>query len=165
MTTASPSDEDAIKNDHNLRAAYAAIAARAQSHRALRWQTPNLALVAEAFLLAIALGPQSTPMARLVASALNVMISLLCIQLMAKHREFQVRDRIALKELEGRLGLAEYHGKPDLDDLPLWKRLIRLSSTKLWIFGFAVLALVAVIILVVTLKAPGDLLEPCRSTF
>ena len=152
MTTASASGEegiteDTIENVANARAAYAAIAGRAQSYNDLQWQTPNLALVAEAFLLQIALGPQSTSVARLVASALNLMLSLLCIQKMAKHREMQINDRITLRKLEKRLGLPDYHCKPDLDDLPRWQRL---RSTRLWIIGFWGLALVALCILVVT---------------
>jgi hypothetical protein len=167
MTTASPSGEDAITEDAiedvgNARAAYAAIAARAQSYNALQWQTPALALAAEAFLLQIALGPLSTALARLVASALNFMLSLLCIQLMAKHREMQIDDRITLTNLEKRLGLPTYHKKPHLGDLPRWKQL---RSTNLWIVGFLVLALVALGIFCVTLgRLVWDLLEPCNST-
>jgi hypothetical protein len=168
MTTASPSGEDGItedtiEDDANARAAYAAIAARAQSHNALQWQTPALALAAEAFLLQIALGPLSTALARLVASALNFMLSLLCIQLMAKHREMQIDDRKTLIKLEKRLGLPVYHSQPGLDRLPRWKQL---GSTKLWIIGFLGLGLVALGIFFVTLgRLLWDLLEPCNSTF
>jgi hypothetical protein len=71
--------EDAIEDDDTARAAYAVIAARAQGYNHLQWQTPSLALTAEAFVLQIALGHESTPPARLVASTLNLMLSLLCI--------------------------------------------------------------------------------------
>jgi hypothetical protein len=156
MTAASPSGEDRITGDkirgvENARAAYGAIADWAQSHNALQWQTPALALTAEAFLLQIALGPQSTPPAQLVASALNFMLSLLCIQLMWKHRAMQIDDRMELQKLEERLGLPRYHRKPDLDGLKRWQRLLRTSSTRVWSVGFAVLALVALGIFVVTL--------------
>jgi hypothetical protein len=166
MATASPSGQDGITaelidDDHNARAAYSAIATRAQGYNDLQWQTPNLALVAEAFLLQLALGPQSTPLARVVASALNLMLSLLCIQKMTKHREMQIDDRTTLRRLEKRLGLPDYHRKPDLDRLPGWQRL---SSTRLWIIGFWGLALVALCIFVVTSgKFLWDLLESCSS--
>lgn len=154
VTKASPSDDDKITTDkikdvENARAAYSALTTRAQSYNALQWQTPALAVAAEAFLLQIALGPQSTPPARLVASALNFMLSLLCIHLLLKHRQMQVKDRETLIELEKLLGLPTYHSKPRLDDLPRW---IQFGSTKLWSIGFAGLGLVAVGIFSVTLS-------------
>jgi hypothetical protein len=158
MTTASPSGgggitpEDAIKDDDNARAAYAVIAARAQGHNHLQWQTPSLALAAEAFLLNIALGHDSTAPARLVASALNFALSLLCMHLMWKHRQAQIDDRQILMGLENRLGLHPYHEKPDVSDLPWWKQRLLTSTTTIWIGGFGVLAAVALGIFAVTLR-------------
>jgi len=159
MATPSPSGaegitpEDAIADDDNARAAYQAIAARALSHNDLQWQTPSLALAAEAFLLNIALGHDSTAPARVVASGLNLVLSVLCMFLMYKHRQAQIDDRQTLKRLEGRLGLPRYHDKPDFDDLGWFKRRLRSSSTNIWIGGFGVLAAVALGILVATVRS------------
>jgi len=135
MTTGSPTGEDSrtsevpTRDQANARIAYTVIAARAQGHNSLQWQTPSLALAAEAFVLQIALGHESTAPARLVASALNLMLSLLCIQLMVKHRAAQIDDRKKLIELETQLGLDKYHEKPVVDGLPWWERHLRTSST------------------------------------
>jgi hypothetical protein len=172
VTTEQPPDEaritseGQIKDPLDARAAYAAIAARAQGHNQLQWQTPSLALTAEAFLLQIALGHESTAPARLVASALNLVLSLLCIQLMAKHREMQIDDRQILIRLETRLGLPTYHEKPRVDDLSPWKRHLRTSSTTLWMIGFGILSAVALGILIFTVgRLLWDFLDLCDSTF
>jgi ADP-ribose pyrophosphatase YjhB (NUDIX family) len=130
------------------RTAYAAVSARALNHNTLVWQTPALALTAEAFLLTIALGPASSPPARLIAAGLNFMLSVLCLQLMAKHRAMAVIDREVMVNLEKALGLPVYHGRPTREQLP---GIARWRSGVWWKFGFVVLGLVALGIFVVTL--------------
>ena len=52
----------------------------------MMWQTPALGLVAQSFLLTIALNHESTTVARVVASLLGVVAALGAIQLLLKHR-------------------------------------------------------------------------------
>lgn len=128
----------------NLRVAYASLSDEALNHNALVWQTPALALTAEAFLLTIAIGPESSPIARLIASFLNLTLSILCLQLMAKHREMTVGNREDLVALERRLGLVQFHEKPrrKLPGLAAYR------SGRWWMFGFVTLAVLAFGILV-----------------
>ncbi len=62
------------------------VASRRASIDAMRWQTPALGMTAQAFLLTLALAPDSSRLARLLASALSLILALMVMQLMAKHR-------------------------------------------------------------------------------
>lgn len=142
MTTASPSDEDDIKDDANARAAYAAIAARSLSHnhsmadpvpctRCRSLSSPNCAwarldgagagggiwLEPNAFCRVHALDVQAPPSAD-------------------RRPPNSEKTRVPVR-------VAPYHDKPDFDHLGWFKRLLRSSSTNIWIGGFGVLAAVA----------------------
>lgn len=70
---------------------------------AMLWQTPTIALTAQAFLLTIALNPTSSVFATFLAAGLGLVVALLSMQLMAKHRFLNLMDRAHLHELEDRL--------------------------------------------------------------
>jgi hypothetical protein len=82
---------------------------------------------------------------------LNLILSLLCIQLTAKHRAMQIDDREKLKKLEDKLGLPRYYEKPEVEQHGYWQRQLRTSSVPLWMIGFGVLAVVALGIFATTL--------------
>jgi hypothetical protein len=134
------SEQDISNLQQNLRSAYGVLATRVANHNTLVWQTPALALTAEAFLLTVALNPVYSHSARLVAAGLNLMLSLLCLQLMSKHKEMVKADRNEMVLLEHRLGLASYHAKTDTST---FKLLAKPWSSTLWMSGFVVLAAVA----------------------
>lgn len=85
--------------------AYEMLTLRDVEKDALMWQAPSLALTAQAFLLTIALNPQSPAYAVMVSSALGFVVAGLSMQLMARHRLLNVLDRAYLHYLESRTGL------------------------------------------------------------
>lgn len=67
------------------------------------WQTPTIALTAQAFLLTIALNPASPSFATILSAGLGIVVALLSAQLMAKHRFLNLMDRTQLHAIERRL--------------------------------------------------------------
>ena len=59
---------------------------RRQSYDQMMWQVPGLSLAAQSFLLTIALGANSTPVARLVSGLLAFMAAVATVQLLLKQR-------------------------------------------------------------------------------
>lgn len=79
---------------------YQAIASRRLQWDYLEWQVPALGLTAQAFLFTIAVGGGSSQLARIVASALAVIVAFLCVTLMARHREAELLDAEWLEDFE-----------------------------------------------------------------
>ena len=71
---------------------YQAVAARRLQWDALLWQVPSLSLAAQAFLLTIAFGPDTSRTSRLLASGLAVVAALLSLHLLIRHRQAEVTD-------------------------------------------------------------------------
>ncbi len=65
---------------------YESIEAKRHNLDQMMWQTPALALVAQSFLLTIALGPDDSWTARLLAAGLGIVAALGSVQLLLKHR-------------------------------------------------------------------------------
>jgi hypothetical protein len=133
---------------------YEMVVLRQLEQDAMMWQTPALALTAEAFLLTIALGGDSSQLARLLSSGLSVVVSVLAIQLMAKHHFLAALDGAYLRDTERRLSL------PPVTDRGWEKRVrharpTRFSSYKVWQAGLSLFALVGIAIFVVALVHPA----------
>jgi len=79
---------------------YPIVVGRRQSYDQLLWQTPVLSLTAQAFLLTIALGPDSSCNARLMSSSLSLLTALASIMLMIKHRYYEVIASNMLKRMK-----------------------------------------------------------------
>lgn len=90
-----------------LAAAYEVIAQRRLGYDQMAWQTPALSFTAQAFLFSIALGADTSPEARLLASLLALAVALLSIQLLAKHHHMELIDSVILENIEKKLGLTE----------------------------------------------------------
>lgn len=71
------------------------------------WQTPALALTAQAFLLTVALNEQASVLPRVVTAILGLLVAAASMQLMAKHRLLESVDRAMLTKLEEALGLPQ----------------------------------------------------------
>ncbi len=71
---------------------YEVVAARRLQWDALLWQVPALSLTAQAFLLTIVLGPNSSRFARIVSAVLSLAAALMSMQLMASDRRAEVTD-------------------------------------------------------------------------
>src|SRR5690349_20867309 len=85
---------------------YAAIAGRRTAFDTLVWQVPSLGLTAQAFLLTLAYGPSSSSTARYVAGGLSIVIALVAIQTMLKHRANERTDNLILKKIEVGSGIS-----------------------------------------------------------
>jgi hypothetical protein len=71
---------------------YQVVAARRMQWDALLWQVPSLSLAAQAFLLTLAFGPDTSRTSRLLASGLAVVAALLSLHLLTRHRQAEVTD-------------------------------------------------------------------------
>lgn len=89
---------------------YDTIRGRRAGYDLLMWQTPALGMTAQAFLMTIALGPDTKQAARLVANLLAFVVALLSMQLMAKHRYHEGIDARLLVRLETDHGLTDVLG-------------------------------------------------------
>ena len=68
------------------------------------WQTPALAMTAQAFLLTIAYG-NGSEIARIVTACLGVAVAFMSMQLMSKHRFLKRIDEHKAQDLEDELKL------------------------------------------------------------
>lgn len=129
-------------------AVYESISARQAAHNSLLWQTPALAMTAQAFLMTIALG--EVPVAsRLVASMLGVVIAALSIQLMKKHSESERRDTRILHSIELRHGMRPAHERVSGET---W--LTKLRSRTVWTVGLGLFGAASLAIAFVGVFAP-----------
>lgn len=135
---------------------YEALTARVGHRDGLLWQSPALALTAQAFLLTIALGHDTSSFARLVSALLGAAITILSIQLMRKHRMYLWNEMVAMHALEREMGLSVsavdytnqltyiYKSDPERRYIqPKTKRfLTSLESVKVWTYGLALLGVI-----------------------
>lgn len=157
--------------------AYEMLTLRDVEKDALMWQAPSLALTAQAFLLTIALNPQSPVYAVLISSGLGFVVAGLSMQLMARHRLLNVLDRAYLHYLEEQTGLRHISARsyfwPDgTYSVPAWikqedevveerwpnrgaptkvSKFANSRSYDIWIRGLAVFAILNVVLFLVAL--------------
>ncbi|WNG95285.1 hypothetical protein [Mycobacterium sp. ITM-2016-00318] len=81
---------------------YSVVAARRLQWDNLVWQVPVLSLTAQAFLFTIAVGADSSNSARIISSLLSLLVTFLCITLMARHRQAEIYDAHWLEDVEKR---------------------------------------------------------------
>ena len=144
---------------------YEALAARQRDQDALLWQTPALSLTAQAFLFTIALSYGNTQTARLMASALALLVSFLSIQLMAKHRYIAAVRAELLVRVEKDQPLIAIIGVAPHDELPALGaavnshagRFVGLMSSLVWMYGLAVFGLATQTVMVITAFWPATL--------
>lgn len=127
----------------HLAETYSVISAQADMHNSLMWQTPVLAMTAQAFLLTIGLGPGVAPLARLGAAGLSLVVSILSVQLMLKHSAMQLRDSIALEGIERMRGMMVHHVSPKLRSKGLKGWLVQQRSREWWLFGMGAFGVVS----------------------
>lgn len=145
-----------IKDDLQM-ALYQVLSSRRLGYDSLMWQTPVLGLTAQAFLFNVALGPNSSRFARVIASVLALVTSLISIQLMVKHHHFENADSKFLQDIERKLHLPQYHGKPEDRQSAHGKELrwfVRVRAHTVWIGGLALFGIAALVILYATVYRP-----------
>lgn len=166
--------DDGRRSD--LLAAWAVLEQRRSAYDSMVWQTPALGLTAQAFLLTLALGPGTSAVGRCLASLLSIVLSIMVIQLMAKHRRGEVTEALHLERLEAELGLEQLlgiapHAPLDARIAALNRALPRVprtawpsafwgqSSVRLWILGQWVIAGVAALVVALVLLGHNSLLS------
>jgi hypothetical protein len=138
---------------------YTVVAHRRTAFDTLMWQVPALGLAAQAFLLTIAYGSESSVAARCIAGGLGVVVALVAIQTMLKHRANEKTDNLILKEMESAVGIwigsnHSPHDSPAVRGRAIQNRLIegrlaRGRSVTLWVTSllcFAVAGITAVVL-------------------
>jgi hypothetical protein len=136
---------------------YQVVAARRLQWDALLWQVPSLSLAAQAFLLTVALGPDSSRISRLLTSFLGVLAAFLSVHLLTKHRQAEITDAHWLAEYEQKHFETTVHG-PEWRDRrdkttipgPLGK-LTGIRAFPLWQVALSLFGLVALITFVLAI--------------
>jgi hypothetical protein len=133
-------------------------------------------MTAQAFLLTLSLAADTSASARILSAALSVLISLMVVQLLAKHRRNEFLDSLALEEIEARLDLVRNagfhpHAKDRYPQDNIKKadqsgkrvqlgphRFWAMSSFAIWCYGQYLFALAALAIIVTVLAGHAGIL-------
>lgn len=161
-----------------LGSVYQALSARRLGYDTMMWQVPALSFTAQAFLLTIALGG-GLGVNRLVSAALALVIALISMQLMAKHRFNEEIDSRLLERFERSTRIDSAFGSPP--HAPLNQRMravtskpgqsdgmakvrrhwyVHMSSYRLWMRGLALFALTSCAIIAVNMIYLAGLAGP-----
>lgn len=142
-------------------AVYQALAARRTAYDTLMWQVPALSLSGQAFLFTIALGPGSSPAARLASALLAFILAVISMQLMSKHRYHEELNSRLLEAFEREMGLTTLMGLAFHSPRELRARFpvkangfTRRSSYRIWMFGLGLFAAASIGVMVATLTFP-----------
>lgn len=150
-------------SEHQL--VYQAVVARRLQWDTMLWQVPTLSLTAQAFLFTIALGPDTTRVSRTIAALLAIVISVLSVTLMARHRQAEITDAQWLQDNEAAFPPEmRVHGKNfiarRMKILPKDRMFVPLvPGYKTWTIGILLFALVAAVTIVLTWWDPSPLYE------
>ncbi|MGO9983570.1 MAG: hypothetical protein ACLPIX_05090 [Rhodomicrobium sp.] len=129
---------------------YKLVCARRNTTNQILWQVPTLASAGQGFLLATAFNPSVAQAISGVAAVFSLVLGLAALQLMAKHRYFEMRDSESLFCFEKAnidKGYSVLHGPTQPMDGIKSNWFVRISSFRLWIVilsGFCLLALFAI---------------------
>lgn len=149
-------------------AVYQAVVSRRLQWDNLLWQVPILSLTAQAFLFTIALGPDTSQVARTIAASLSIVITGLSVTLMARHRQAELGDARWLEEFEDsmsedlRVHGAHFVGIRDKVLVPskqrLYVPLVRGYIT--WTAGLLLFGITAILVIFLTWAYPSLLMKP-----
>ena len=130
---------------------YFMLCQRRQGFDAFVWQTPPLAIAAQAFLLTASFDSETTPGIALVLAIFSGLLGAASVQLLMKHRLCEIEDSQRLRLFEeanvGK-GFEVLHGpRAPVEGVPRnW--IVRRSSYRVWaatLVGFVGLAIYAVV--------------------
>jgi len=112
---------------------YETLVTREAEQDSMMWQVPALALTGQAFLLTIAFDPAFSFYARIITSALGVLLAFASLQVMAKHHYLAEVDRARMSEIETKLGMGSIAlRKYKLRRPPKRRRWMGWSSYRIW---------------------------------
>lgn len=145
---------------------YSAVAARRTQFDNLVWQVPALSITAQAFLFTISLGPDTRPVARVIACLLSLVATFLAIQLFTRQRQAEITDAHWLEEYEGRHKLQPgAHGlhwqklrEQTSPQAGLFNSLAKLRGYPTWAAGLSMFGIASLAVLVISIGWP-QLLE------
>ncbi|PVF98776.1 hypothetical protein CPB86DRAFT_339188 [Serendipita vermifera] len=158
---------------------YNSIAARRLVNINLIWQTPVVGITGQAFLFSIALAADSSRMSRIIASCLCIIITIMTVQLIVRHRLADEADRQWLSAFEAKY-FAHYakempitirdksgekltfngvaHGPDEIrrrmatpPHMGLLNPLARFRSNRVWAWGMILMAAVALLIMLTSI--------------
>jgi hypothetical protein len=141
---------------------YAAVAARRNQIDSLLWQVPALSVTGQAFLFSAALAPDARFVTRLLACLLSLTLTVLTLQLFARHRQGELTDAHWLEEYEkAKYGQGHAHGRTwqrrrdaTHADASWISNLGKIGSFKVWSAGLAIFGVAAIGVLVIALAWP-----------
>ena len=145
---------------------YQVVAARRAQWDNLLWQVPVLSLTAQAFLFTISLAPDTSRIARGIAALLSIVMSILSITLMARHRQAELTDAHWLEDYEKQFfpNRETIHGEQwqaRRDAVNMGPGLIGcvplVPGYKTWIIGLSAFLFAGLTVLVVTFSRPAIL--------
>jgi len=127
--------------------AYERLMARSIQTNSMQWQAPSLALAAQAFLLTIALRDDTNPWSTTIVCLVGLVITVMALQLMARHRYYfhlDQKDMQALEETVGMMRISERRCQQTRHPSarPAW--LGNVQSFRVWQVGFLLIALIDV---------------------
>jgi hypothetical protein len=131
---------------------YQMVEARRLQWDNLVWQVPVLSFTAQAFLFSIALGDGGRG-PRIAASILTLVVTVLSMTLMARHRQAELADAHWLEDYERRQGWGRIHGETwrktrDATPLDAGRMLDRLlplwPGFRTWIIGLTLFGLAGI---------------------
>lgn len=158
-----PNRNPAAPPNEHQHALYEAAVARRLQWDNLLWQVPVLSFTAQAFLFTVALSAGNDSWARIIASLLSLVIALLSILLMARHRQGEITDAHWLEDFEHQVmeaGDWGLHGDPfkrvrakeTLNVHPLLERAIPLwPMFGVWVGGLALFGVAAIVVIARTI--------------
>jgi hypothetical protein len=137
---------------------YQVVASRRIQWDQLLWQVPVLSLTAQAFLFTIALGGGSSQTARVIAAILSLVMTVLSIHLMTRHRQAEITDADWLESYELQRYGESVHGTVWRDRRNAtrqggWPNRIR--GYRIWIGGLLIFGAAAMFVLVIAFADPS----------
>jgi hypothetical protein len=134
---------------------YELMAQRRTALDSMLWQTPALCLVAQAFLLNIALDSGATRSARAIACLLAALTAFASGQLLAKLRHLELHYTQLLRDIERLKKSQVIHARPPIGDG--WAGWV---SFRVWLFVLAVFAVTPFLILIFDPAGPAGPTTP-----
>ena len=161
MQEADQAAHDAAERELLL-AVYEAVTARRNTYDSLFWEVPALSLTAQAFLMTIALGPDTARGARVIAAAVGFLMALISVQLFTKHRALERLNSQMAELCERKLGIDRVlgfapHGSPG-EQARAWRPMrwpASMRSYTVWLIGLSLFGVASASILVLSLLRPS----------
>jgi len=143
---------------------YAAVAARRLQWDGLLWQVPALSMTAQAFLMTIALGSDTSQTARILTSLLSMVAAFATLHLFASNRRSEVADAHLLEDHEKATNPEivvhgeTYRDRRNTEPMGAYSAvLVKVRAYTVWMAALTTFALASVVTLGFAMLCPGAL--------